>query len=83
LGLVERTLASRRVGPYTLKAASHAVRAQAPHAEGTYWARLGALYDALLYIAPSIVIELNRALALAMRGGVEGRLAVVDALVAR
>lgn len=83
LGLVERALASRRVGPYTLQAAIVAVHAQAPRAEGTDWARIVALYDALLYLAPSPVVELNRAVALAMRDGVEVGLAVVDALLAR
>ncbi len=83
LGLVERALASRRVGPYTLQAAIVAVHAQAPRAEDTDWARIVALYDALLYLAPSPVVELNRAVALAMRDGVEVGLAVVDALLAR
>ncbi len=76
-------LASRRVGPYTLQAAIVAVHAQAPRAEDTDWARIVALYDALLYLAPSPVVELNRAVALAMRDGVEVGLAVVDALLAR
>ncbi|HFL6990612.1 TPA: RNA polymerase sigma factor, partial [Pseudomonas aeruginosa] len=83
LGLVERALASRRFGPYTLQAAIVAVHAQAPCAEDTDWARIVALYDALLYLAPSPVIELNRAVALAMRDGVEVGLAAVDALLAR
>ncbi len=59
------------------------MHAQAPRAEDTDWARIVALYDALLYLAPSPVIELNRAVALAMRDGVEVGLAVVDALLAR
>ncbi|HCF3536593.1 TPA: RNA polymerase sigma factor [Pseudomonas aeruginosa] len=83
LGLVERALASRRFGAYTLQAAIVAVHAQAPRAEDTDWARIVALYDALLYLAPSPVIELNRAVALAMRDGVEVGLAAVDALLAR
>ncbi|MHA5641631.1 RNA polymerase subunit sigma-24, partial [Pseudomonas aeruginosa] len=83
LGLVERALASRRFGAYTLQAAIVAVHAQAPCAEDTDWARIVALYDALLYLAPSPVIELNRAVALAMRDGVEVGLAAVDALLAR
>ncbi|MBW6135527.1 hypothetical protein KZ847_35750, partial [Pseudomonas aeruginosa] len=69
--------------PYTLQAAIVAVHAQAPRAEDTDWARIVALYDALLYLAPSPVVELNRAVALAMRDGVEVGLAVVDALLAR
>ncbi|MEH7969780.1 RNA polymerase sigma factor [Pseudomonas aeruginosa] len=83
LGLVERALASRRFGAYTLQAAIVAVHAQAPRAEDTDWARIVALYDALLYLAPSPVVELNRAVALAMRDGVEVGLAVVDAWLAR
>ncbi len=83
LGLVERALASRRVGAYTLQAAIVAVHAQAPRAEDTDWARIVAFYDALLRLAPSPVIELNRAVALAMCDGVEVGLAAVDALLAR
>ncbi|MGV7041305.1 MFS transporter [Pseudomonas aeruginosa] len=83
LGLVERALASRRFGAYTLQAAIVAVHAQAPRAEDTDWARIVALYDALLRLAPSPVIELNRAVALAMCDGVEVGLAAVDALLAR
>ena len=83
LGLVERAWPAAASGPATLQAAIVAVHAQAPRAEDTDWARIVALYDALLYLAPSPVVELNRAVALAMRDGVEVGLAVVDALLAR
>lgn len=81
--LVQRALASRRVGPYTLQAAIVAVHAEAPSAAETDWAQIVRLYDLLLHISPSPVIELNRAVALAMRDGAEAGLQVVDQLIGR
>jgi RNA polymerase sigma-70 factor (ECF subfamily) len=81
--LVERALASRRFGPYTLQAAIVAVHAEAPTAEATDWAQIVALYDALARVEPSPVVELNRAVAVAMRDGPEAGLALVDAILAR
>ena len=81
--LVEGALASRRFGSYTLQAAVAAVHAEAPSAEATDWAQIVGLYDALLRRDPSPVVELNRAVALAMRDGPEAGLAVVEALLAR
>lgn len=81
VALVERALASRRFGPYTLQAAIAAVHAKAPSVEATDWGRIVALYDLLLRVEPSPVVELNRAVALAMRDGPEAGLAVVDALL--
>jgi len=82
LALVERALASRRFGPYTLQAAIAAVHAQAPSADATDWAQIVALYEALARADPSPVIELNRAVAVAMRDGPAAGLALVDAILA-
>jgi RNA polymerase sigma-70 factor (ECF subfamily) len=82
-GLVERALASRRAGPYTLQAAISAVHAEATDAKATDWAQIVALYDLLLRMEPSPVIELNRAVAVAMRDGPAAGLALVDAILAR
>ncbi|WP_275627483.1 RNA polymerase sigma factor [Pseudomonas sp. 273] len=76
-------LASRRFGPYSLQAALAAVHAEAADLASTDWPRLVALYDALLQLQPSPVVELNRAVALAMRDGVQAGLDAVDAILAR
>jgi RNA polymerase sigma-70 factor, ECF subfamily len=81
--LVERALASRRFGPYTLQATIAAVHAEAPTAAATDWAQIVALYDVLLRADPSPVVELNRAAAVAMRDGPEAGLALIDAILAR
>jgi RNA polymerase sigma-70 factor (ECF subfamily) len=82
VALVERALASRRFGPYTLQAAIAAVHAEAPNAAATDWAQIVALYDVLLRVEPSPVVELNRAVAVAMRDGPDAGLALVDAILA-
>ena len=81
--LVERALSSRRIGPYTLQAAIAAVHAEAPHAAATDWARIVGLYDVLVQADPSPVVELNRAVAVAMRDGPWAGLALIDAILAR
>ncbi|NSX05457.1 RNA polymerase sigma factor [Cupriavidus gilardii] len=81
--LVERALSSRRFGPYSLQAAISAVHAEADSAASTDWPQIVALYDVLLAIQPSPVVELNRAVAVAMRDGPEAGLALVDAILAR
>jgi len=81
--LVTRALASRRFGPYTLQAAIAAVHAQAPTADATDWAQIVGLYDVLMRAAPSPVVELNRAVAVAMRDGPEAGLGLVDAILQR
>jgi RNA polymerase sigma-70 factor (ECF subfamily) len=81
--LVERALASRRAGPYTIQAALAAVHANAVSAEATDWDEIVGLYDVLLRTDPSPVVELNRAVAVAMRDGPAAGLALVDALLAR
>jgi RNA polymerase sigma-70 factor (ECF subfamily) len=80
---VERSLASRRIGPYTLQAAISAVHAEAPTAAATDWAQFVGLYDVLLRADPSPVVELNRAVAVAMRDGPAAGLALIDALLAK
>jgi RNA polymerase sigma-70 factor (ECF subfamily) len=81
--LVERALTSRRFGPYTLQAAIAAVHAEAPAAAATDWAQIVGLYDVLLRVEPSAVVELNRAAAVAMRDGPQAGLALIDAILAR
>lgn len=83
LALVERALASRRFGPYTLQAAIAAVHAEAPDAASTDWAQIAGLYDVLARVEPSPVVELNRAVAVAMRDGPEAGLALIDSILAR
>ena len=83
IALIERALASRRFGPYTLQAAIAAVHAEAPDATWTDWAQIVGLYDVLLRIEPSPVVELNRAAAVAMRDGPAAGLALIDAILAR
>jgi RNA polymerase sigma-70 factor (ECF subfamily) len=81
--LVEKALSSRRFGPYTLQAAIAAVHADAPSAAATDWAQIAGLYDALVRAEPSPVIELNRAVAVAMRDGPATGLPLIDAILAR
>jgi RNA polymerase sigma-70 factor (ECF subfamily) len=83
LQLVKRSLGSRRFGPYTLQAAIAAVHAEAAAPEDTDWAQIVGLYDLLLRIEPAPVVELNRAVAVAMRDGPAAGLALIDVLLAR
>jgi RNA polymerase sigma-70 factor, ECF subfamily len=83
VALVERALTTRRFGPYCLQAAIAAVHAEAPSAASTDWRQIVALYDVLARVEPSPVVELNRAVALAMRDGPAVGLAAVDAILAR
>jgi len=81
--LVERALVSRRFGPYSLQAAIAAVHAEAQSPEATDWREIVGLYDILLRVDPSPIVELNRAVAVAMREGPADGLALVDAILAR
>jgi len=81
--LVRRALVSRRFGPYAVQAAIAAVHAQAPDAAATDWPQIAGLYDALLRLEPTPVVELNRAVAIAMRDGPLAGLALIDELLAR
>ena len=80
--LVEQALRSRRFGPYSLQAAIAAVHAEAARPEDTDWEQIVGLYDVLLRAAPSPVVALNRAVAVAMRDGPEAGLALIDGLLA-
>ncbi len=81
--LVERALATRRFGRYTIQAAIAALHCDAASIDATDWAEIAGLYDVLIRIEPSPVIELNRAVAVAMRDGPEAGLAQVDAILGR
>jgi len=81
--LVEGALASRGFGPYTIQAAIAAVHADASTAAATDWAEIVGLYDVLLRADASPVIELNRAVAVAMRDGPAAGLALIDAILQR
>jgi RNA polymerase sigma-70 factor (ECF subfamily) len=83
LALVQRALSSGQAGPYTLQAGIAAVHAEAPNAAATDWARIVRLYDLLALSNPSPVVELNRAVAVAMRDGPAAGLALIDAILAR
>ncbi|HET8577735.1 MAG TPA: RNA polymerase sigma factor [Methylomirabilota bacterium] len=82
MALVETALSegARPPGPYALQAAIAAVHAQAPTAAATDWQQIAALYGMLARVHPSPVVELNRAVAVAMSGGLEGGLALVEEL---
>lgn len=79
--LVERALSTRRFATYTIQAAIASVHASAATATDTNWPQIVALYDALLSINPSPVVELNRAVAVAMRDGPQAGLALIDGLL--
>jgi RNA polymerase sigma-70 factor (ECF subfamily) len=81
--LVERALLSRRFGPYTIQAAIAAVHAGAPNAAATDWQEIVGLYDVLIRAEPSPVVELNRAVAVAMRNTPEAGLVLIDAILSR
>jgi RNA polymerase sigma-70 factor (ECF subfamily) len=81
--LVERALRARRFGPYTLQAAIAAVHAESPSTAETDWAQIVGLYDVLARTDPSTVVELNRAVAVAMRDGPSVGLGLIDAILAR
>ncbi len=82
-GLVEQALSSGRFGPYTLQAAIAGVHAGAVDAGATDWAQIVALYGLLVQAEPSPVVELNRAVAMAMRDGPAVGLSLIDAILAR
>src|SRR5439155_25565268 len=82
LALVRRGFERRRPGPYHLQAAIAAVHAGAPRPEDTDWPRIAGLYEGLAAISPSPVVELNRAVAVAMADGPAAGLALVDRLAA-
>jgi RNA polymerase sigma-70 factor, ECF subfamily len=83
IALTERALRSRRFGAYTLQAAIAAVHAESPSADQTDWRQITLLYDRLMRVQPSPVVELNRAVAIAMYEGPQKGLRLIDALLAR
>jgi RNA polymerase sigma-70 factor (ECF subfamily) len=83
LALAERALSSPGFGGYTVQAAIAAVHAQASHAAATDWDRIASLYDLLARILPSPVIELNRAVAVAMRDGPQAGLELIEGILTR
>jgi RNA polymerase sigma-70 factor (ECF subfamily) len=81
--LLQQALLSRRFGPYTLQAAIAAVHADASTADTTDWRQIVALYDLLMSMVPSPVIELNRAVAVAMRDGPAAGIGLINAIITR
>lgn len=79
--LVRQALAGGDAGPYTLQAAIAAVHAESPSPEATDWVEIAGLYDLLLRVAPSPVVALNRAVAIAMRDGPEAGLGLIDEII--
>ncbi len=80
LATLDRALAARRPGPYQLQAAIAALHARAPRPEDTDWPQIASLYGALTQMTASPVVELNRAVAVAMADGAERGLPLVEAL---
>jgi RNA polymerase sigma-70 factor, ECF subfamily len=81
--LVGRAMRTGRVGTYTVQAAIAALHAEAPSAAATDWPQIAGLYDVLLRIEPTPIVELNRAVAVAMRDGPSAGLALMDGILAR
>lgn len=81
--LVRRAMSSPEIGPYTVQAAIAGVHAHALDSDSTDWSRIVELYDVLLLGGPSPVVELNRAVAVAMRDGPQAGLAIIDDLLER
>ncbi len=81
VALVSQALASRRFGPFTLQAAIAATHAEAATPEQTDWGQIAGLYGVLAQVVSSPVVELNRAVAIAMRDGPAAGLALVDSLL--
>jgi RNA polymerase sigma-70 factor, ECF subfamily len=82
VALLEKALKSRRFGSYTLQAAIAAVHAEAESVAATDWRQIVAIYNQLQRIQPSPVVELNRAVAIAMCDGPEAGLTHIDAVLA-
>lgn len=83
VALVQQALGAGPVGVYTLQAAIAAVHAVAPNFAATNWTQIIDLYDLLLQVTPSAIVEVNRAVAVAMREGAAAGLALIDAILAR
>ncbi len=83
MALVDQAFATRDIGVYSIQAAISAVHARSGTSGETDWGRIVGLYDLLLQAQPSPIVELNRAVALAMQNGPEVGLNLIDALLAR
>jgi RNA polymerase sigma-70 factor (ECF subfamily) len=83
ISLVARALSSGQVGPYTIQAAIAAAHAQAPSPSATDWDQIVSLYDLLMRAEPWPVVELNRAVAVAMRDNPLAGLTLIDTMLAR
>jgi RNA polymerase sigma-70 factor (ECF subfamily) len=83
IALVQRALATRRIGPFAVQAAISSVHAEAKDAGETDWNQIVALYDLLARMEPSPIIDLNRAVAVAMRDGPRAGLGLIDAILDR
>lgn len=83
LALVTQALSTQRIGPYSIQAAIAAVHAAAAEAAKTDWAQIVGLYDVLTRIEPSPIVELNRAVAVAMRDGPLAGLVLIEGLFNR
>jgi RNA polymerase sigma-70 factor (ECF subfamily) len=81
--LAEKALSSRRLGPYTLQATIAVAHARAADGTATDWKQIVWLYDLLMRVQPSPVVELNRAVAVAMRDGPDVALALIDSILGR
>ena len=83
VSLVEQAIAARPIGPYAIQSAIATVHAEAPNAGATDWEEIVGLYDLLLRIEPSPVVELNRAAAIAMHRGPSAGLDIINAILSR
>lgn len=83
VSLVQQALSAGQVGPYTIQAAIASAHAQAPSATATDWTQIVTLYDLLMRAGPSPIVELNRAVAVAMRDGPSAGLTFIDAILSR
>jgi RNA polymerase sigma-70 factor, ECF subfamily len=81
--LVQSAFASRRIGPYSMQGAIAALHAESDSTEATDWNQIVGLYSLLMRASPSPVVELNRAVAVAMRDGPAAGLAIIDAILTR
>jgi RNA polymerase sigma-70 factor (ECF subfamily) len=81
--LVQRAFASRRIGPYSMQGAIAALHAESDSTEATDWNQIVGLYSLLMRASHSPVVELNRAVAVAMRDGPAAGLAIIDAILTR
>lgn len=81
LDLVQKALLTRRFGPYSIQAAIAAAHAEAESVEATNWRRIVSLYDVLLALDPSPIVELNRAVAVGMRDGSQAGLDAIESIL--